>query len=91
MPLLITHSQLVVIGMVSGAPLSPPPAATSIGRGTLTGSLVICCYIIGYQMSCIVVYGPEALSAHVERSKMIATQNRKLRCATKNTIYTFVC
>ena len=76
--------------MVSGAP-PPNPATTSIGRGTLTGSLVICCYIIGYQMSCSVVSGPEAFSAQVERSKMIATQNRKLRCATENTIYTFAC
>ena len=44
--LLKTHLQLVVIGVVSGAPPSPKPAATSIGRGALTGSNVICCHIV---------------------------------------------
>ena len=44
--LLKAHSQLVVIGVVSGAPPFPPPAATFIGRRALTGSLVICCHIV---------------------------------------------
>ena len=44
--LLKAHSLLVVIGVVSGAPPSLPPAATFIGSGALTGCLVICCHIV---------------------------------------------
>ena len=37
---------LVVIGVVSGAPPPAPPAATTVGRGALACSLVICCHIV---------------------------------------------
>ena len=65
MVLLKAHSQLVVIGVVSGAPPSPPPAATSIGRGALTGSLVICCHIVCGPVGCTVVSGPVTFPANL--------------------------
>ena len=53
----------MVIGVVSGAPPSPKPAATSIGRGALTGSLVICCHIVRGLVGCSVVSCPVTFPA----------------------------
>ena len=53
----------MVIGVVSGAPPSPKPATTSIGRGALTGSLGICCHIVCGLVGCNVVSGPVAFPA----------------------------
>ena len=57
-----THSQLVVIGVVSGTPLPVKPA-TFVGRGALTGSLVICCHIVCGLVGCCVVSGPVTFPA----------------------------
>ena len=61
--LLKAHSLLVVIGVVSGAPPSLPPAATFIGSGALTGCSVICCHIVWDLIGCTVVSGPVTFPA----------------------------
>lgn len=58
----------VVNSVVSGAPPPSEPAATSIGRGTLTGFYVISYYVVWCQIGCPVVSGPVALPAHAELS-----------------------
>ena len=53
----------MVIGVVSGARPSRKPAATSSGRGALTGSLVICCHVVCGLIRCTVVSGPVTFPA----------------------------
>ena len=67
--LLKAHSQLMVIGVISGARPSRKPAATSSGRGALTGSYVVCCHIVRGLVGCTVVSGPVTLPALSVRSK----------------------
>ena len=57
----------MVVGVVSGAPPSSPPAATAIGGGPLTGSFVISCHIVGGLIGNSVGSLTVALPAHLEK------------------------